>query len=200
MIFGIGFGAKVLVEGHLQMRLLWEAARNFPCLRWRECQPAPRWTCCWMRPSPSAIMALSQDSIFKMGKKLPYSRNCRQRRKEWEYVSRITLQTPRSVKESKEVLQAPELRFPWFVVQTVVKQLCPYSPWRTMVEQRSTTGSCLWNPPWSRWICPKESVTPWGTHIGAVNTWVSDHSHNFSSTCTAAGEKVENWEKNYALD
>ena len=50
----LGLRGKVLVVGELQGWLLWDVARSFPCVWQSRCQPAPRQTHCWPRPSPSA--------------------------------------------------------------------------------------------------------------------------------------------------
>lgn len=47
-----GFGS-----GGLQGWFLQEAAESFPHVWQSQCQPAPRWICCWPRPSPSLAVA-----------------------------------------------------------------------------------------------------------------------------------------------
>jgi len=47
------------------------------------------------------------------------------------------------------------------MMKTMVRQAVPCNPWRSMVEQISTHSP--WRTPgWSRWVRPKEAVTPGG--------------------------------------
>jgi len=53
-------------------------------------------------------------------------------REELEHVRETAFHTPRSVEEEeKEVLQAPEQRFPCSSWRSMVEQIFTCSPWRT---------------------------------------------------------------------
>lgn len=54
------------------------------------------------------------------------------------------------------------------VVQTLVRQLCLWSPWRSLGEHRSPCTP-WWTPGWNKWLL-EEGCDPWEAHAGS-SSW-----------------------------
>lgn len=120
-------------------------------------------------------------------------------RKEWEYVRKTALQTPRSVKKEQEEVLQHERRLPWSPLRPMVEQISTYSLWRTP-QQRWGVLKGGWDTMesicWSRTCGPMEK----GAHTGA--RWLAGLVNPLGDPCwssswrTAARGKLEKFKEN----
>lgn len=144
------------------------SCQKLPHVWLNQCQWALGQTDHGSRLSPSVMCGrASWDNTAKNGKKANHRTATEP--EEWEYVIESTLQTPSSVQEGKEVLQASEKRF-------------PCSPWKSMGEQRSRPAAHGGAPNQSRWI-PK----------GGSDLMGSSHWRRVLADLWPCGEMKPHW-------
>lgn len=125
-------------------------------------QPAPTWSLCRTKLSPSVklFVPLSTNSKLRKGQ------NTRERKgkEAWDRA----VKTPRSEKkEGEEVSQMLDQRFPWSLRETTMEQVFPCKPWRSLWWTRYSPCN-PWNTPCqSRWVFPDRNCGWWRAHSGA---------------------------------